>query len=146
MDSRWIRSAALMFAGGSVLWGQKVPLAPAQGGRVVRTIDDPQNGVRWQVVKDAAHPGGPGRLVRIARNAGEENCWRAAVPVIRAGDRVRVEEHTEVVDAALDAVALDSAAAGESFPARLKVGGRVVRVSAVAAGRAELRVGTESGK
>ena len=49
-----------------------------------------------------------------------------------------VEEHTAVVDARLEAVALGPAAIGSPFEVRLKIGGKVVRVVALAPGRAAL--------
>ena len=55
-------------------------------------------------------------------------------PVIHAGDVLIVEEHTAVVEARLEAVALGPAAAGAIFRARLKIGGKVVRAVAVSAG------------
>jgi hypothetical protein len=59
-------------------------------------------------------------------------------PVIRAGDLIVVEEHTEVVDAVLEAVALGPAAEHGTLHARLRIGGRVVQATAVAPGRAQL--------
>jgi hypothetical protein len=61
-----------------------------------------------------------------------------AVPVIRAGDRIVVEEHTDVVDAVLEAVALGPAVEQGPLDVRLRIGGRVVRVVALAPGRARL--------
>jgi hypothetical protein len=58
--------------------------------------------------------------------------------IIRTGDRVRVEEHTPVVDADLESVALGPAIAGASLNVRLRIGGRVVRAVAVAPGRAQI--------
>lgn len=113
-----------------------------------REIDDPHSGMRWLVVRDAEHPGGPGRVVPLG--AGERGDLplrapklraaklAAAAPVIRAGDRIVVEEHTDVVDAALEAVALGPAVEQGALNVRLKIGGRVVRVVAVAPGRARL--------
>jgi hypothetical protein len=60
------------------------------------------------------------------------------IPVIRAGDRLIVEEHTAVVDAVLEARALNPAAAGAPLDVRLTMGGNVVRVVAVGPGRAAL--------
>jgi hypothetical protein len=57
---------------------------------------------------------------------------------------VIVEEHTSVIDARLEAVALGSAAVGAEFKARLKIGGKVLRVVALAAGRAEMTPGSEA--
>lgn len=62
----------------------------------------------------------------------------AAKPVIHAGEAVQVEEHSAVVDANLQAVALSSAAPGGILRVRLRIGGRVLRARAVAAGRATL--------
>jgi flagella basal body P-ring formation protein FlgA len=62
----------------------------------------------------------------------------AALVAVHVGDRVVVEEHTRVAEAHLEAVALEPAVAGASFQARLKIGGRVMRVMAIAPGRAAL--------
>jgi len=122
-------------------------------GIVIREIDDSATGDRWLLVRDALNPAGPGRMVRV-ESAGSESASGiqgerarkgaqnpAAVPlrpVIHAGDAVIVEEHTSVVDARLEAVALGSAVVGAEFKARLKIGGKVVRAVALAAGRAEM--------
>lgn len=102
-------------------------------------IEDPTLGSRWVLVKDAEHPGGPGRLVMepqgLQRGATRE---RAAAPVIRAGDRVLVEENTPVARGVLEAIALGSARQGAAFRVRLTVGGLVVRVIAAGPGRAIL--------
>jgi flagella basal body P-ring formation protein FlgA len=50
-----------------------------------------------------------------------------------------VEEHTPIVEAHLEAVALGSAAVGEEFDVRLRVGGKVLRAVALGPGRAELQ-------
>jgi len=123
-------------------------------GQVVREILDPHSGDRWILLRNDQCPGGPGRMVRIAadRNALGPAPLRAAnhretvrlLPVIRAGDRLTVEEHTAHVDAALEARALGAAAAGAAFEARLAIGGRVVRVVALGPGRAALEPETEA--
>jgi len=131
-------------------------------GPVVRVIDDGATGDRWLLLRDAADPGGPGRMVRVERTgaeAGAEDSNRRSEPrpmgtkkqtargaaagaelrpVIRADDALVVEEHTAVVDAQLEATALGSAAIGSEFEARLKIGGRVVRAIALGPGRAAL--------
>jgi hypothetical protein len=117
--------------------------SPAPGD-VIREIDDPHTGQRWLLERNGEHPGGPGRLVPAgfrrkapggasALNTEEEARLH---PVIRAGDRLVVEEHTARADAALEARALASAAAGAVFDARLSIGGKVVRVVALGPGRA----------
>jgi len=121
-------------------------------GIVIREIDDSATGDRWLLVRDAVNPGGPGRMVRIeigkadlaggmdgdsARKSAQGPVVTSIRPVIHAGDALIVEEHTSVVDARLEAVALGSAAVGTEFKARLKIGGKVVRVVATAAERAE---------
>jgi len=141
-----------------------VPAGQCQApGRVVRVIDDGATGDRWLLVKNASDPGGPGRLVRVGNadaaskvQAGSEparpSTHRAANaafgsavhPVIRAGDALIVEEHTAVVDARLEAIATGSAVVGAEFEARLKIGGKVVKVMALAAGRAELAPETKA--
>jgi hypothetical protein len=57
--------------------------------------------------------------------------------VIRAGDRIVIEEHTAMADVHVEAVALGPAAIGKRFQARIKAGG-VVGATALKAGHAEL--------
>jgi hypothetical protein len=133
-------------------------------GEVVREIDDPHTGARWLLMRDSSHPGGPGRMVlafaprdqALSKFDGEMRIGvkndlqpllagsAPAQPVIRAGDRLTVEENTAVVEARLEAVALNPAAIGSPLNVRLAIGGRVVRVVAVAAGRAALLAETEA--
>lgn len=122
--------------------GEKQPAA--------REIDDPHSGARWILIPDPDRPGGPGRLVLTSQNpaprpqgtlAGQKK--PAPMPVIRAGDRIQVEEHSAVVDATLEAMALGSAPSGVPLRVRLKVGGGVVRAVAVGPGRAVLAQGQE---
>jgi hypothetical protein len=125
---------------------------PASSEEVLRALQDPWTGDHWLVVRDGRHPAGPGRLVLMERGAGARNAvGDAGTPpapeqqryVIRAGDALVVEEHSAVVDARLAAVALGPAVAGQPFRARLKIGGRVVRAVAVAAGCARLAAESE---
>ena len=115
-------------------------LVPA--GEVVREIDDPSNGNHWLLVHNANHPAGPGLLLLVpaariqARQAGPVLGAEPVLPVIRAGDRVIVEENTPVVYARLEAVAINPAMAGSPFNARLSIGGRVIRAVASGPGRA----------
>lgn len=109
-------------------------------------IDDPSTGVRWLLVRDEGHPGGPGRLIRVEPDRADlrspsHDEVLVTRPAIRTGDRLRLEEHTGVVDAVLEAVALASARPGALLKVRLKIGGRVVRAIAVAPGRAVLASG-----
>lgn len=125
--------------------GQAVLLAA--GGMqpdVVREIDDPHTGARWLLVRNAQHPGGPGRLVlagtRMLADTGAGRTAPAAMPlpVIRAGERLIVEEHTPLLDVVLEAVALQPAVVGAPLAARLQIGGKVVHAVAEAPGRARL--------
>ena len=128
-------------------------LAQAQAaGEIVREIDDPNSGARWLLIRNADHPGGPGLLVLVeaGRNpvqqsqAGFEPSVLEPRTVIRAGERLIVEENTPVVEARLEAVALSPAVVGSVLDARLKIGGRVVRAVALGPGRAELQPQTEA--
>jgi hypothetical protein len=119
--------------------------ALAANGQAVREIDDPPTGNHWLLMSDPGHPGGPGRMV-LAAGLGREPAGVIAParnrsqprPVIRAGDRLIVEENTAVAEARLEAVALGSAGSGSPLPVRLKVGGKVVRAVALTPGRAAL--------
>jgi flagella basal body P-ring formation protein FlgA len=101
---------------------------------------DASTGVRWVLVKDAAHPAGPGRLIadRSTLLQRQVSTLLQRQVLIRAGDWVLVEEHTENVDLRLEAVALSPAAVGCVFAVRLRIGGKVTQARAVAPGRAEL--------
>jgi len=133
--------------------GSLVSVAGTAQGEIVREIDDPHTGDRWLLVRNDQAPGGPGRLVLVAahRIVSAETFVRAAnraseavaVPVIRSGDRLIVEEHTAVVDAVLEARAMKPAATGAIFEVRLTIGGKVVRAVALAPGRAALLPETE---
>jgi hypothetical protein len=121
-------------------------------GKVAREIDDPHTGDRWLLLRKELIPGGPGRLVLVAahRNASGGAASRAAgptgeaqiLPVIRAGDRLIIEEHTARVDAVLEARAMNPAAPGASLDVRLTIGGNVVRAVALGPGRAALQTET----
>jgi hypothetical protein len=148
-----IQGTAVLALAAAVAFGQagasptrtppfSISSSAVSGGEVVREIDDPRNGDRWLLMRDPKHPGGPGllRLVSAARfttsQAGPSLAGQA--PIIRAGDRVLVEEKTAVAEARLEAVALGPAWQGSSFNVRLTIGGKVLRVLAAAAGRAAL--------
>ena len=127
--------------------------AQAQAGdEIVREIDDPHSGARWLLMRNSDHPGGPGLLVLAegGRNTGRQDKARFEPSgvdprtVIRAGERLVVEENTPVVEARLEAVALGPAVLGSVLEARLKIGGRVVRAVALGPGRAELQPQTEA--
>jgi len=124
---------------------------PSLSGAVVREIDDPHTGDRWLLVRDPNHPGAPGRMVLVAgavRPAGRKApgagsaiaAWLTRrippIPVIRAGDRLVVEQSTPVIEARLEAVALGPAAVGAPLNVRLAIGGNVVPAIALGPGRA----------
>jgi hypothetical protein len=127
----------------------QVSMHPSAGGELVREINDPHTGDRWLLMRNDANPGGPGRftLVTAGRTPAGGGLAQPAnsappvrlQPVICAGDRLVVEEHTDLVDARLQARALTSAALGSVFNVRLAIGGRVVRAVALGPGRAALK-------
>lgn len=129
------------------------PQAAMFSSEVIREIDDPHTGDRWLLRRNDQVPGGPGRLVLVAahQSATGGATPRAAglnrdvqiPPVIRAGDRLILEEHTARVDAVLEARAMNPAAPGASLDVRLTIGGNVVRAIALGPGRAALQ--TETG-
>jgi hypothetical protein len=129
--------------------GLQASMNPSAAGEIVREIDDPHTGDRWLLMRNDANPGGPGRftLVTAGRTPASGGFAQPAnpatpvrlQPVIRLGDRLIVEEHTAVVDARLQARALNSAALGSVFNVRLAIGGRVVRAVALGPGRAALK-------
>jgi len=124
------------------------------GEQLLREIEDPSTGDLWLLLRDSSPPGGPGRLVLVRQRASTQRATLGGPaqslstgerPVIRTGDALTVEEHTAVVDARLEAVALQPAVRGAPFKARLKIGGKVVRVVAVSPGRADFAPESEVG-
>jgi len=98
-----------------------------------REIDDPGTGDRWILMRDAAH-----QFAGAHRTGMESASSTAPVLVIHGGDKVIVEEHTPVVDARLEAVAMGPAAQGRAFRVRLQIGGKVILAVATAPGLAEV--------
>lgn len=129
-------------------------------GPLQREIVDPCLGTRWQLIADTQHPERPGRLVpvdfRLLRAASARPrespsapisppaATLAAPPIIRPGNRITVTQQTSILRARFQAVALESAAAGQTLRVRLLGGsdtltgnqGTVVDVRAVQAGEA----------
>jgi len=122
-------------------------VALGSGASVERVIEDPHSGRRWVLAKDPEHRGGPGTLVeqRVGEGLKPGGTPKANL-VIRAGDRVLVEENTRVARGLFDATALSTARLGASFRVRLRVGGRVVWATATGPGRAALAGRDEAGQ
>jgi hypothetical protein len=125
--------------------------SPRAAEEIVREIHDPATGDRWLLKRDDQHPDRPGRMVLVAPEklspaparaflgeVSEKRGSGSPVAMIHAGDYLIVEEHTSLLDAVFEAVALTPARAGGTFRVRLSIGGRVVNAVAVAPGRALL--------
>jgi hypothetical protein len=132
-----------------IQWGMVLLLmlgaaaAAQKQARATRVLVDPWTGARWLLAVNPAHPGGPGVLVADGSPASSVPTAQPAIvapppAVIRAGDRLTVEESTPVLTARYSAVALVPAALGDTFLARLTVGAAPVRVVALGPGRARL--------
>lgn len=115
--------------------------------RVVRMIPDPGAHAVWILEVDSHHPAGPGRLTEL-REPGTSPASREsiaaspaasnpALPLIRAGDHVFIEQHTAHVDSWLSGVALEPAGLNTPFRLRLS-GGQVLRAIAIKAHRVRL--------
>lgn len=131
---------------------------PRAAGQVLGEIDDPATGGRWLLFRDAVHFPGPGWLVWIANSnhaceaeppeygqrAKEQSRMRSSQFVIHSGDLLLLEQHTAVLDAKLEATALEPAILGEVLKVRLKVTGKVVLAVATGTGRANLAPADEA--
>lgn len=116
--------------------------------RVIRSFEDASTHQSWTVVRDKKQPAAPARLwgPTILRGAGcasaeesrEALLQTASRLIIHAGDSLIVDEHTAIVDARLEATALNAAAGGERLKIRLKIGNRIVEAVAIEPGRAEM--------
>lgn len=125
--------------------------AERPAGEFRREILDPCLGSRWQLVTDPAHPEWPGRLVLVEPPVSLPSAPAAPSPTsppapfaIRAGDRLTVDQQTSVLHARLQAIALESARAGQTTRVRLAAGthsargwdGTVIAVVVTAPGQA----------
>jgi hypothetical protein len=153
-DAASLRGAASLTSSGRAALDLNRPDPPdLLPSDLLREIDDPGLGRRWLLYRDARHPEGPGRLVaagalRLNRpNAASSplpGSTAVPIPVIRAGDRVVLEESTPIVEARLEAIALVPASKGSPLKVRLVLGGKVVPAIAIAPGRVKLAAPPES--
>ncbi|MGA2250431.1 hypothetical protein [Terracidiphilus sp.] len=138
---RWLRVAGLA-ATAAVLTCELAAQGGAAGGRIVSEITDPGTGARWVLMRDVEHPAAPAYW--LLAEAGKQRAAGAGAKaternlVIRAGDKIVVEEQTAVMSAWLEATALTSAGSGGELRARLAIGGRVMAVRAIAPKTAEM--------
>jgi hypothetical protein len=126
-------------------------LSASAGSAGSREFFDPCLRSHWQLQTNPAHPEQPGRLVLVnpngahpgqpARAPGElvsptshfvegriNPAHAASPPIIRAGDRVIVNQQTRVLHAHLSAIALESATPGQRIRVRLAAGTPSARV------------------
>ncbi len=104
----------------------------------VGELVDPATGARWVLLRDTEHPEAPGRWVLARAGEADAAFARSEPPVIHAGDKILLVEHTAIADARLAAFALTSAAKGDTLRARVAIGGGVVTARAAGKGLAEL--------
>ena len=120
--------------------------------RATRTIEDPGTHQHWVLLENLSRPAAPGLLVLRPRDfscarLGAERLRSSSdtqsvpIPVIHAGDKLILSEHTSAIDADLEAMALTSAAIGKGLTVRLKFGSRTVSAIATAPGRASFAEG-----
>jgi hypothetical protein len=114
--------------------------------RAIRAFEDPGTHQHWLLIRDQNRVTGPALLVKaqhaacVSSTLGKMNSESKplfqlrSIPVIHAGDRIVLLEHSAVSDAELEATALQAAAVGDPLPVRLKFGGLTVRAIAAAPG------------
>jgi len=107
----------------------------------VREIDDPHTGQHWILMRDPTRPAGPGVLMlegAILNDGGLQAAITQVHAVIRAGDRVSVEQSNAKFDLRLGGIALYPAAQGAPLKVRLETSGKVVSATALGPGRTQL--------
>jgi len=141
-------------------WVGQAAVAAAEvqpSGEMVRALFDPGTGNCWVLKREEGLPGGPGRWVRTgsmgdACRAADRGADAAGArqargstskgpPLIRAGERMVVEEKTAVLEVRLEAVALEPGWPGAEIGVRLAIGGKRVRAMVLGPGRARLLPG-----
>ncbi len=139
---KWVRAAARI---GLATLAAASHAQQRTAAAVLRRIDDPGARGSWLLTRNPVHPAGPGRLIWMPDDASPPSKLDSrpvAAPVIRAGERLVVEERTPVADAWLEATALEPAQAGAVLRVRLEMGGGVVRAIALGPGRAQFATAT----
>lgn len=118
--------------------------------RALRTTDDLSTGSQWVLTRDPVHPEAPGRWCKsVGKRMGphlethngprDPHMVLGSRPaVVHSGDRLLVVDHSAVVEARFDAVALNAAIVEGELYARLRFSGKIVRVVALGPGRATL--------
>ena len=128
--------------------------------QTMRVIRDPHTAMQWLLETDPARPGGPGRLVLLDKQKSSQresvdivkgiveeiakSGQKLSSAVIRSGDRLIVEENSDIVEARLEAVALNSAIEGAELRVRLAIGGKILQAIAIGPGRAV--IGANAGR
>lgn len=119
--------------------------------RAIRLIEDPSTHVRWMLFEELNRPAAPALLmptadtlscrasaaVRGIRSAQVRSVFHPS-PIVHAGDQLTAVQHTAIADVHLQAVALGSAAAGQTLRVRLKSNGRILSVVVDAPGNATI--------
>jgi hypothetical protein len=135
----WLKGAALIVINVVLTCG--LTAQSTAGGKIVNERTDRSTGARWVLMRDVEHPAAPAHWVLA--DAGKEKAGagsKATEPklAIHPGDKIVVEEETTVLNAWLEATALTGAENGGELRARMKIGGRIFAVRAIAPGTAEL--------
>ena len=103
---------------------------------------DPATGDRWELLR--GRPGGPGQWIREAVPASSGRRAKPkphAAPIVRAGDRLVIEEQTAEATLRLVVVALEPGSEGATLRVRPAIGGGVLRAVALGGRRAALAAG-----
>lgn len=136
---RAISIAALALAITAICAGRaQVGPAEFRGQVAARILHDSPTGNTWILGRDPVHPGGPGHMVQLNSPAsGRIGPAQPAIDepiVIHTGDRVVMEEETDIVHAGLEAVAIGNAATNHVLLVRVVIGGRIERAIAIKPG------------
>lgn len=109
-----------------------------QSSRAIRILVDPATGLRWKLIANPACPEGPGMFVPdgFAPPSATAHPVPGGQHLVRAGERLVINESTPNLVARYTAVALAPAARGDVIFARLTAETKPVRVVVLDPGRA----------
>lgn len=109
---------------------ERIPLTSTPHRTLAEESPTPRvDEVNWQITNSGSLASSPSELASVAPAPN-------LTPVIRAGDRIIIEQHSAILDSTLAAIALGPARLGAQFDARLVVGGKHLHAIALASGRA----------
>ena len=120
--------------------------------RVLRSFDDPGTAQQWFLLRDPSQPARPAKLIVVVHHRSDRTDRVSGrrshsvtegsgsdLPLVRAGDKIVLSEHSPGVESRFEATALSTASLGHVVSVRVDVWGRVLQAVVTGDARAEIQ-------